>query len=104
MLQVLEHWAQSIRQSRHVLSVESPTKPSVETVVHEQHRVMNTKLQTFQLNVRKNDAVQLSIMNDQDLQQYAVLAIAEPYAQTIDGLVVTAPNSHNNCCWITQGC
>ncbi|CAM1503401.1 Fc.00g081770.m01.CDS01 [Cosmosporella sp. VM-42] len=40
--------------------------------------------------------VQLSVMNDQDLQQFAVLAVAEPYARTIDGAVVTAPNSHSN--------
>lgn len=57
---------------------------------------MHTKLQIFQLNVRKRDVVQLSMMNDQDLQQYAVLAVAEPYARTIDGVVVTTPNSHSN--------
>jgi hypothetical protein len=57
---------------------------------------MHTKLQTFQLNVQKRDVVQLSMMNDQDLQQYAVLAVAEPYARIIDGAVVTTPNSHSS--------
>jgi hypothetical protein len=57
---------------------------------------MDTKLQTFQLNVGKKDVVQLSMMNDQDLQQYAVLAVAEPYARMSDGVVVTTPNYHTN--------
>ncbi|KAI8402270.1 hypothetical protein FOFC_17577 [Fusarium oxysporum] len=50
------------------------------------------------LNVRKRDVVQLSMMNDRDLQDYAVLAVAEPYALNIEGSVVTTPNSHRN--WI----
>jgi hypothetical protein len=66
---------------------EGPTKLSVEAVGREKHKAMNPKLQTSQLNVGKKDVVQLSLMNDQDdqdLQQYAVLAIAEPYARMID--------------------
>ena len=43
------------------------------------HRVIHTKLQIFQLNIRKRDVAQLGIMNDQDLQQYAVQAVAEPH-------------------------
>lgn len=79
-----------------MLPVEGLTKPSVETAGHERHRVMHTKLQTFQLNVRKRDMVQLSMINDPDLQQYAVLAVAEPYARTMKGAVVTIPNSHSS--------
>jgi hypothetical protein len=52
----------------------------------------------LQLNVRKRDVVQLSMMNDRDLQDYAVLAVAEPYALNIEGSVVTTPNSRRN--WI----
>lgn len=57
---------------------------------------MCTNLQILQLNVGKRDAVQLSMMNDGDLRDYAVLAIAEPYALSIDGAVMTAPNNHRN--------
>ncbi|KAF5001003.1 hypothetical protein FDECE_11092 [Fusarium decemcellulare] len=48
--------------------------------------------------MRHRDAVQLSMMNDSDLQDYAVLAVAEPYVLNIDGTAVTAPSSHRN--WI----
>ncbi|KAF4415370.1 reverse transcriptase [Fusarium acutatum] len=37
-------------------------------------------------------------MNDRDLQDYAVLAVAELYALNIEGSVVATPNSHRN--WI----
>ncbi|KAL9568930.1 hypothetical protein ACKAV7_006944, partial [Fusarium commune] len=54
--------------------------------------------QNCRLNVHKKDVVQLSMMNDRDLQDYAVLAVAEPYALNIEGSVVTTPNSRRN--WI----
>ncbi|RFN41629.1 reverse transcriptase [Fusarium flagelliforme] len=63
------------------------------------HRDCQASSQSIlQLNVRKRDVVQLSMMNDRDLQDYAVLAVAEPYALNIEGSVVTTPNSHRN--WI----
>ena len=67
-----------------MLSAEGRTKRSAETARDEVNRVVHTgtKLQIFQLNVRKRDVVQLSMMNDQDLQQYAVLAVAEPSIHT----------------------
>jgi hypothetical protein len=57
---------------------------------------MHRDLRIFQLNVRKQDTVQLGVMNDADLSDYAVLSLTEPYARLVDGAVVTAPNSHNN--------
>ncbi|RKK10846.1 hypothetical protein BFJ65_g14842 [Fusarium oxysporum f. sp. cepae] len=54
--------------------------------------------QNCRLNVHKKDVVQLSMMNDRDFQDYAVLAVAESYALNIEGSVVTTPNSHRN--WI----
>lgn len=39
-------------------------RPSAEIAVHEQSKGMNSKLEIYQLNVHKNDAVQLSMMND----------------------------------------
>ncbi|OWT42388.1 endonuclease/exonuclease/phosphatase [Pochonia chlamydosporia 170] len=35
-------------------------------------------------------------MNDEDLEDYAVLAVAEPYARKIDGTIVTTPMGHSN--------
>ncbi|KJZ70171.1 hypothetical protein HIM_10431 [Hirsutella minnesotensis 3608] len=49
-----------------------------------------------QLNVRKRDPVQQSLMNDEDFKDYGVLAISEPYARMIDGKVVTSPMMHSN--------
>jgi hypothetical protein len=57
---------------------------------------MSTRLHVYQLNVRKNDKVHLSMMNDQDLRDYAALAVAEPWACTIEGQVMTAPDHHSN--------
>lgn len=56
-------------------------------------------LETFrilQLNVRKRDVVQQSVMNDADLKYFAVLAVSEPHARCIDGSVVTSPMGHSN--------
>ena len=57
---------------------------------------MNSKLQMYLLNVRKSGKVQLSMMNDEDLRNYAALAVAEPWTCKIEGKVVTVPNHHSN--------
>ncbi|RFN45006.1 reverse transcriptase [Fusarium flagelliforme] len=44
---------------------------------HRQCEAAEPILQVYQLNVQKNDKVHLSMMNDQDLQGYAALAVAE---------------------------
>ncbi|KAJ6436838.1 reverse transcriptase [Purpureocillium lavendulum] len=59
-------------------------------------RACGRDLRIFQLNVRKRDTVQLGVMNDVDLRDYAVLSLTEPYARLVDGAVVTAPTSHSN--------
>ena len=51
---------------------------------------MHRSLRVLQLNVRKQEPVQLSLMNDPDLKEYAALAISEPYARKIDGKIITA--------------
>jgi hypothetical protein len=53
-------------------------------------------LQILQLNVHKRREVQQSLLNDEGLKDYAVLAISEPYARTIDGSLVTVPTGHHN--------
>ncbi|XP_044715307.1 reverse transcriptase (RNA-dependent DNA polymerase) domain-containing protein [Hirsutella rhossiliensis] len=37
-----------------------------------------------------------SLMNDEDLKDFAALAISEPHARNIDGKVVTSPMGHHN--------
>ena len=58
--------------------------------------VMNRTLQILQLNVRKQQSVQHSLMNDTQLRDFGVLAISEPYARVIDGRVTTVPMGHTN--------
>jgi hypothetical protein len=41
---------------------------------------MSDTLKILQLNVRKQNPVQLSLMNDEQLKDYEVLAIQEPHA------------------------
>jgi hypothetical protein len=53
-------------------------------------------LQILQLNVRKRREVQQSLLNNEGLKDYTVLAISEPYTRTIDGSVVTVPIGHYN--------
>ncbi|RKK97848.1 hypothetical protein BFJ70_g17589, partial [Fusarium oxysporum] len=87
------------RSNQSVSHAEDHTSRSVKTVgCNNYTSLMGTNLRIFQLNVHKKDVVQLSMMNDRDLQDYAVLAVAEPYALNIEGSVVTTPNSHRN--WI----
>ncbi|OAQ57981.1 reverse transcriptase [Purpureocillium lilacinum] len=50
----------------------------------------------LQLNVRKQEPVQLSLMNDGDLREFGVIAVSEPYARTVDGRVTTSPTGHRN--------
>ncbi|PWI64620.1 hypothetical protein PCL_09477 [Purpureocillium lilacinum] len=48
------------------------------------------------LNVQKREPVQQSLMNDETLKDYGVLAVSEPYARLVDDKVVTSPMWHNN--------
>ncbi|KAK4120182.1 hypothetical protein N657DRAFT_683764 [Parathielavia appendiculata] len=53
-------------------------------------------LKILQLNVHKRKEVQQSLLNDEDIKDYAVLAVSEPYARTVDEAVVTVPMGHHN--------
>lgn len=59
--------------------------------------MINT-LKTIQLNVRKQKPVSLSLMNDEQLEDFAVIAMSEPSVRVIQGEVVTMPMGHRN--WI----
>jgi Endonuclease-reverse transcriptase len=53
--------------------------------------------QVLQLNVGKRREVQLSLLNDEDLRNYAALVISEPHAwPTEEGKLVTMPRNHAN--------
>ena len=62
---------------------------------------MNRAFQVLQLNGRKQDTVQHSLMNDSQLEDFSVLAISEPYAWRFDETVITAPMGHPNWTKIT---
>ncbi|KAJ6439086.1 reverse transcriptase [Purpureocillium lavendulum] len=64
--------------------------------VKQQSRTMSKALSILQLNVRKREPVQQSLMNDDTLKDYGVLAVAEPYARLADGKIITSPMWHNN--------
>jgi hypothetical protein len=49
------------------------------------------------LNIRKRQKVQLSLLNNKDLRNYAALVILEPYAwPTEEGELVIVPRNHAN--------
>jgi hypothetical protein len=57
---------------------------------------MSRTLRILQLNVRKQQTVQHSLMNDAQLRDFGVVAISEPYVRTIDNTIVTVPLGHAN--------
>jgi len=52
---------------------------------------MHNTLQVFQLNIRKQSTVQQSVMNDEELKEFGVLALSEPYVRRKDGMLSTVP-------------
>lgn len=57
---------------------------------------MNKTLQVLQLNTRKQSTVQHSLMNDLELQDFAVLMVQEPPAWKQDNILITVPMGHHN--------
>jgi hypothetical protein len=51
-------------------------------------------LKVFQLNLRKQREVQQSVMNDDQLQDFVILALSEPYTFLKEDRVITAPIAH----------
>lgn len=58
---------------------------------------MHKTLQVLQLNVRKQSMTQHSLLNDERLKDFGVLAISEPHAwRNCNNNVATAPMGHSN--------
>jgi exonuclease III len=56
---------------------------------------MSRALGLVQLNVRKQGAVHDSLMNDEGIQDTMIVAIQEPHARKINGLLLTTPMQHH---------
>ncbi|KAJ6436250.1 reverse transcriptase [Purpureocillium lavendulum] len=67
-----------------------------QAIGHKLFQSMSKTLSILQLNVGKREPVQQSLMNDDTLKDYGVLAVSEPYARLADNKVVTSPMWHNN--------
>ena len=56
---------------------------------------MSEKLHLLQVNLRKMPEAQLSLLNDEDLQGYGLLLIAEPHCFRIENRPMVSPLSHS---------
>lgn len=56
---------------------------------------MDKPFRVVQLNVKKQGAIHDSLMNDEELQDAAVVLIQEPQARDIGGRLVTTPMTHH---------
>ena len=65
------------------------------TVEYASCSLMHKSLRILQLNVGKRDMIQQSLMNDDKVRDYGVIAISEPYARMIENTMVTSPMGHN---------
>ena len=63
-----------------VYLAEALTNRLVETAGSYIHVLMSRTFQILQLNVGKQEMVQLSLLNDDSLKDFSVLAISEPYS------------------------
>ncbi len=68
------------QSSRNVFRVADRTSRVTVPVVSSTRRRMHRTLKINQLNVRKQRSVQQSVMNDDELHDFAVLALSEPYS------------------------
>ena len=82
---------------RNVCLVEAPTNRSVEAAALYIHALMSRTFRILQLNVGKREMVQLSLLNDDSLKDFSVLAISEPYSwRNKENNSVVIPARHHN--------
>jgi hypothetical protein len=55
---------------------------------------MYKTLKIFQLNLRRQREVQQSVMNDDQLRDFGILALSEPYAFLLEDRVIIVPLAH----------
>ena len=75
--------------------VEDHTNHLAKIVEYASCSLMHKSLRTLQLNVGKRDTIQQSLMNDNKIRDYGVIAISEPYARIIENTVIISPTGHN---------
>jgi hypothetical protein len=68
----------------------------VGTAGHSTPGDMSSTLQILQLNVRKQSMVQQSLMNDEGLRDFGILAITEPHVWKQGDTLIIAPIGHPN--------
>ena len=68
---------------------------SAETARSSTHLDMSRTFRMIQLNVRKQGETLDSLMNHEEIQDVAVLAIQEPHARRIGGRLLTTPMGHH---------
>ena len=68
---------------------------SAKTAKRTTYSPMYKSLRAIQLNVGKRDTVQQSLMNNDKIRDYRVVAVSEPYAWIIEDTVVTSPMGHS---------
>lgn len=56
---------------------------------------MHKSLRVLQLNVGKRDMIQQSLINNDKIKDYRVVAVSEPYTRIIENAVVTSPMGHS---------
>ena len=83
---------------RSVYLVEVLTNRLAEAAAFYTHALMSRTFQILQLNVGKREMVQLSLLNDDNLKDFSVLAISEPYSWRADenNTTVVIPIQHHN--------
>jgi hypothetical protein len=65
------------------------TNRIAETAGHSILLLMSKILKIFQLNLRKQQEVQQSVINDDQLQDFGILALSEPYTFLLEDRVIT---------------
>ena len=70
-------------------------KRSAEPAENSSPLFMNKPFRVIQLNVKKQGTIHDSLMNDEELQDAAVIMIQEPQARNIRGRLLTTPMTHH---------
>jgi hypothetical protein len=77
-----------------VHSARALTRPSARIAGYYTPAKMNNTLQVLQLNAGKRDTVMHSLMNDEQLKDFGIIAVAEPHAWTMNRRLFTSPQGH----------